>query len=139
MGQATHDAAQTVITLKGNATIPAYTIVTLVGQNKVGICATTTARIFGVTTQLCAGDGAAAPVCIAGVTRVVAGASVSAGAILCVQGATTTGYAIEATADSFTNTTTTLISKTLGQALQAGSTLSVVNVLLQINNISKIG
>lgn len=130
--------AQTLVSLKANATMSAYRIVKLTAANTVGLHDTSTSLIFGVTVDDSqGGTNSAVKVAIDGTAKVACAASVSVGAIVTAQ--TTTGLLVEASGHTFTNTTTSLIPKVLGIAMASGSTNSVIEVLLQINNISKIG
>ena len=118
-----------------SATIPAYVIVkpgTAAGT--VALHDTNTAQIIGITQQQSQG-GANSSVLVAlmGCAKVQAGASVSAGAVLIPQ--TATGYAIEDATGGFINTTTALVNFSLGLALSAGDTNSVIEVLLRPQQI----
>jgi len=126
---------QNIVSFKGNATMTAYVIVKPTAKNTVGICDTSTAYIVGVTADTSYESGASVPVVIGGTAKVLCGASVSAGAVVMAQ--TTTGYAVEATA-MLNNTASSVVPKTLGIALEAGSTNSVIEVLIQINNQNKV-
>lgn len=135
---ATQDRATTVISFKGNDSISAYRVVRATGtRNQVALYDTSTSLILGVTTQDCPQSDAASAVAINGTCRVVCAASVSCGAMI-KPDPTGTGMVIES-ANSYSNTAASLQAKTLGIALQAGSTGTVIEVLLMINNISKIG
>ena len=133
------DRATTIVSFKGNDSLSAYRIVRPTGTpNQVALYDTTTSLILGVTTQDCVKSDAAAAVAINGTCRVICAASVSCGALLKPEAATTSGFAVES-ANSYSNTAASLQPKTLGIALNAGSTNTVIEVLLMINNISKIG
>ena len=108
-------------------TITAYQIVTLSAANTVVPWATATSVILGVSADY-ADSGAAANIIIGGTAKVVCGASVSMGSIVTAQ--TDTGFGIEAI--SLAPTITSLVvPHTLGQALQAGSTNSVIEVIVR--------
>lgn len=108
------------------ATLSANRIVALSAANQVGLWNTTTAMIIGVTLEDSRQTGQAIAVALGGTVKVLCNASVSAGAI--VGPDTNTGAIIER-ANAATNT-----AKTLGIALEAGSTNSVIEVALQIKN-----
>lgn len=106
-------------------TISAYQIVALTTvANTVIPWATATSVILGVAADS-ADSGAAANIIIGGTAKVQCGASISMGAIITAQ--TDTALAIEAINVAPT-VTTLVVPFTLGQALQAGSTNSVIEV-----------
>ena len=117
------------------ATLPAYVIVKPgTAGNTVALHDTNTAQIIGITQQQSQGGiGSSVLVALNGCAKVQAGASVSAGAVLIPQ--TATGYAIEDAAGGFINTTTALVNFSLGLALDAGDTNSVIEVLLRPQQI----
>lgn len=122
----------TIISCKANdASITAYKIVTVAGENIVKMWDTTTANILGVTTMDAVATYSAIGVVINGTARVTCGASVGVGTVVAPQ--TATGKCIEATV--LLNTTTTVIPRTLGIALENGSTNSVIEVALMPNNV----
>lgn len=129
--------AQTIVSFKSAATLPAYVVVKPTTANHVGLWDTSTALIMGVTLDTSNNNGgsdSAVAIVVGGSAKVICGASVSTGALIAVQ--TATGYAIEA--GSLPNTTSATFPRLLGISLQAGSTNSVIEVMLQINNHSKI-
>lgn len=130
--------AQTVVPFFANATLSAYRVVRYIGSNTVGYVDTTTSHILGITTQDSqGGTGSSIAVAIAGTAKVACAASVSSGSLVTAQSATASGLIMEVGA-SQANTTSSAIPKILGIALAAGSTNSVIEVLIQPNNQSKI-
>jgi len=122
------------ITLKANSgSSPAYRVVTVSGANTADIWKTATSLILGVSMEDASATGEAWKIRIAGTAKVACGASVSAGAL--VTPMTGTGKITEATKTY--NTTTTVVPRSLGIALEAGSTNSVIEVLIMPNNIRK--
>ena len=104
---------------EANATLSANRIVSLAGNHSVGLCNTSTARPFGlIEDQVNPSVGAA--VLIKGVGRVVCFASVSAGSLL-APASDGSGMVVE-------RATTT--AHTVGYALEAGSTNSVINIMV---------
>lgn len=131
------DRAKTVVSFKANATISAYRILKLSAANTVALHDTSTALILGVSDDDSSGGAnSAIKVVIDGTAKIQCGASVSVGALCTAQ--TATGLLIES-ANTFTTTAASLVPKTIGIALASGSTNSTIEVLLNINNISKIG
>lgn len=117
-----------------NASIPAYRIVAVgAGKDVVDLAKTSTAMLVGVSANNISATGQAVSVILNGTARCQCGASVSAGALLSFQ--TDTGMCIEALAAAYNHTTTTIIPRTIGVALQAGSTNSVIEILVQPNNV----
>jgi hypothetical protein len=114
-----------------DASVTAYKIVAVSGKNTVDLWDTVTSAILGVTTIDAIAAGSAVGVIIGGTARVMCGASVGVGAVVTAQ--TGTGKCIEAV--TTLNTTTTVIPKTLGIALQNGSTNAVIEVSVMPNNI----
>ena len=102
------------------------------GTSAVQLWDTSTALFTGVTQDSSSGGtGSSVLVAIGGACKVVCDASVSAGAIL--TGQTATGLAIAGVNTSDTHTTT--LPRSIGVALQAGSTNAVIEMLIGINNI----
>ena len=127
--------AQTVLSFEAAATLSAYRIVKPTTANHVGLWDTSTAQIIGVTLDdSTGGSDSSVAIVIAGTAKVACGASVSTGALVCAQ--TATGLLIETGAIPTTATST--FPKMLGIALQSGSTNSVIEVLLQIDNHNKV-
>ena len=114
-----------------SGSVPAYRIAVLTAGNTVGVTFTSTSVIVGITTNDASATGQAVGVCLNGTAKCTCGASVSAGALLTA--ATDTGKCIDAT--SVLNTTTTVIPRTIGIALQTGSTNSVIEVAIIPNNV----
>lgn len=126
---------QPAITLKAaDESVPANRILTLSAGQTVDIPNTTTAMIIGVSCNDISATGQAVGVARNGTAKIQCGASVSAGALLTYQ--TSTGKCIEASAN-INATTTTAIEKTIGIAMEAGDTNSLIEVALDINNVSK--
>jgi len=122
----------TIISCKAaNTNVTAYKIVAVSAENTVALWDTVTSAILGVSSMDAAAANSAVGVVINGTVRVQCGASVGAGSVVCPQ--TATGKCIEAT--NTLNTTTTVIPRTLGIALENGSTNSVIEVALMQNNI----
>lgn len=108
------------LSFKAAATLTAYTVVKVSGDNTVAAYDTTTAQAFGVAQQASQGGaGSSVMVALLGCCKVTAGAAVAAGAIVMANNA---GQAI-------TRDTTT--SKALGIALDTGETGSTIEILLQ--------
>lgn len=126
---------QVYATFVAGETIPAYTIVAPTStDNTVEIHDTASSLILGVAADDSSGGaGSSVKVVVGGTAKIICGASVSAGEIVTPQ--TATGYAIAGISDF--GTATTLVPRTVGIALQAGSTNSVIEVALIINNIYK--
>lgn len=100
-----------------NDTLSANVIVTLTGNHQVGLCNTSTARPFGLIEDS-VDQSLGAAVLLNGVGRAKCNASVSAGALLSV--------ASDGTGQIVERATTT--AHTVGYALEAGSTNSVINI-----------
>ena len=110
-----------VITLKATASISAYSIVQVdTTAQKCSMPTTITSNVVGISQDLAVTNGAVA-ICINGTSKVVAGASVTAGDPV---GAQTAG-----TGKAVTVSTTTTAG--IGIALQSGSTNSVIEVIVQ--------
>lgn len=124
------------INLKANsASSPAYRVVGVAttGDFYAGICITATSHILGISQEDASSTGEAWKVRKYGTSKAACGASVSAGSILTFQ--TDTGKVILATITD--NTTTSTVPKTVGIALQAGSTNSVIEISIEIVNLRK--
>jgi len=108
------------LSFKAAATLSAYQIVKHNGtDNAVAAYDTTTAQALGVTQQASQGGaGSSVMVALLGCCKVVAGAAVTAGAVVMANNA---GQAI-------TRDTTT--AKAIGIALDTGETGSVIEILL---------
>lgn len=119
----------------GSGSCPAYRVVapSAVGDHYAGVHETGTSLILGISQEDASATGQAWPIRIAGTSKAVCGASVSCGAILIPQ--TATGKVIEGTISA--NTTTTALPRSVGVALEKGSTNSVIEVLIAINNITR--
>lgn len=119
-----------------SGSVPAYGVVAIAapssGQQRVQVHATTTMHIVGVA-QENASDGGYVPVStrFGDICRVICNASVSAGAIVGPTN-TTTGAIVERAL--LTSASTMSVYPRLGIALESGSTNSVIDVLLQIDN-----
>ena len=118
------------------ATIPAYRIAkqasTSTVVRAVALWDTATAFIIGLTTEQSGATNTAVQVAVGGTAKGQCGASVSAGSLL--TGFTTTGEVVEAAANVL-NTTTTVIPRTVGQAMQVGNSGSAIEVYVNPNNI----
>lgn len=124
------------ITLKSaSGSCPAYRVVSpsAVGNHYAGIHVTATSIILGVSQNDCSSTGQGWRIRINGTTKVTCGASVSAGAICIPQ--TATGKVVEGTKTY--NTGTTAIPRSVGIALESGSTNSVIEMQIVIDNIRK--
>lgn len=115
---------------KAGATLSTARVVGLSAANTVTYWATSTSMIQGVTYEDSKQSDDAIAIILDGTARVTCFASVSAGAI--VGPATDGSGRVRERANPLT--TTTAFEKTLGVALEAGSTDSVIEVALQINN-----
>ena len=111
--------------------VPAYRIVTLSAAQTVDIPNTLTSVLIGITANDGSATNDAIGVVLNGTAKCACGASVDAGAILTVQ--TSTGKCIAGT--QLLNTTTTAVPRTIGIALDAGSTNSVIEVAIIPNNV----
>lgn len=119
------------------ATIPAYRIVknaaTAAVPRGVALWDTATAFIMGLSQEISSdATGGAAFVAVGGTAKANCGASVSAGALL--TGLTATGEVVEVTAHVL-NTTTTVVPRTVGQAMRSGSTAAAIEVYVSPNNL----
>lgn len=121
--------AQVVISFKAERTLTAGLIANMPGANQAGLWLTSTSHILGVIEDDQTNSDAAVPIIIAGTARVTAGASVSVGSIVGPQ--TATAKAVERAVPT---TVTSQMHKTIGIALQSGSTDSSIEVILQIVN-----
>lgn len=127
-------ASQILKSFQASATIPSFVVVKGDTANKVKTWDTTTAMIIGVSQDYADTDDAV-PVVIAGTAKVRCAASVPAYAL--VKPSTVTANVTPGSiADTGALFTVTAAYKTLGIALEAGSTNSVIEVLLQISNVS---
>lgn len=132
------DVIGTIISLKAaDTSICAWRVACISAKNTCDIWQTSTSKILGLTINDASNTGDAVGIIISGVGRAVCGASVSVGAVVCP--ATDTGKVIEIVVDAYTMSTTSVYSKSVGIALQSGSTNSVISVLVMPNNINKIG
>ncbi len=120
-----------IISQDANESITAHRIVSMVAasDNTVEMYQTSTSNILGVSHDF-GESGGSVPITISGTARVECGASVSTGAIVGPSTASSGQIVERANPD----TTTTANVKTLGIALQSGSTNSVIKVALQIDN-----
>lgn len=120
------------MSLKANSgSCPAYRFTTVTGNNEAGIHLTATSLILGVSQEDASSTGQAWRIKKEGTTKITCGESISAGALVIPQ--TDTGKAMSGT--KLLNTTTTVIPRSGGIALKAGSTNAVIEVALAINNI----
>lgn len=110
-------------------TLTAGLVAYLSAANTVALWITSTASIVGVVEDDAAATNSAVGLTLDGTAKVVCGASVSAGAVV---GPMTASAKVVERANPAT--TTTAFQKTLGIALEAGSTDAVIEVALQINN-----
>lgn len=124
-----------VASFNGDATLASLRVVAAVASNQVGYWATQSSHIIGVTIDDNKQTGSAIAVQLDGIARVTCFASVAA---LSIVGPDTAGSGKIVARDNGA-TTTTAVSKSLGIALEAGSTDSVIRVALQINNRSTLG
>lgn len=129
---------EVVKSFRASASIPAFVVVTPAATNaavEVALWATALANILGASKHA-ASTGGGLAIVIGGSARVLAGASISAGALLSVQ--TATGFAVEMTANNTglaASLTATVIPKQLGLALSNATASGTVQVLLGINNV----
>lgn len=134
----TQDGGQVIRSRKTNATLSAFRVVRVTAANTVGLYDTTTSLIYGVTgDDSQGGTGSSVKVVVSGSVKVQCAASVSAGALVTAQSATTSGLVMEVGAH-INNTTSAAVPKILGIAMEAGSTNTVIEVELRIENSSKI-
>lgn len=119
-----------VRSFQAGATLSAARVVGLSAANTVTYWATSTSMIMGVTYEDSKQTDDAISVILDGTAKVSCFASVSVGAI--VGPATAGSGQIRERANPAT--TTTAFEKTIGVALQSGSTDSVIEVALQISN-----
>lgn len=125
---------QEIISCYAAATLSAYRVVSLSGLNTVALYTTSTSLIFGVSATDTIAASTSVAIVVGGPALVACGASVSAGAVVAVQ--TATGLIVEAL--HISTSTSSAIPKLVGVAMQAGSTNAVIEVMLQINNHSKV-
>lgn len=132
---------QIVKSFVANSSIPAYVCVTRAATTTLAVSPwnTVTAFILGVSANA-ASTGDSVQVVIAGSAKVICQASVSAGA-LCGPGTVTaniTGGGPGAILERTGSFTSTIAYRHLGIALEAGSTNSVIEVLIHVGNISGV-
>lgn len=124
-----------IISMKAyDVSIPAYRIMGVAAAKTVDIPNTTSSALIGVSTIDASATNQAVGVVISGSARCACGASVSVGATVGCQ--TSTGKCIEIT--SLLNTTTTVIPRSIGVALQTGSTNSVIEITVQPVNLQVV-
>lgn len=130
-------AGDTRESFMASASVPAYGVVAVAapsgGQQRCQVWATTTTHhIIGVAQDNASTDGVVPVATRHGdICKVICNASVSAGAIVGPTN-TLTGAIVERAL--LTSASTMTIFPRLGIALQSGSTNSVIDVLLQIDN-----
>lgn len=114
-----------------NSSVPAFTIVAIqaTSTSQVTNVWTSTLNIVGVALDN-ASAGDSVPVAIGGTARVICNVSISAGDL--VAPVTSTGFGVGLAA-TFTSTA---LFKHLGVALDNGSTNSVIEVLINPNNVA---
>lgn len=117
------------VSIEASDTIPAFAVVALGATRLVAAWVTSTSHILGVSEAL-ADSGAACSVIVSGTAKVKCNASVPAGSL--VAPVTDAAGAIKAVTTA--SLTTTAYPRTLGIALESGSTNSVIEVLLQPAN-----
>lgn len=118
---------QLVKSFIAGASLPAYVAVNLTAvANTVTNSITSTSVLIGVTTNG-APSGGAVPVAIGGTAKMICAASTPVASVIVAQ--TGTGYAVVG------DPTTTSLNRSIGIALDAGSTNSVIEVLIQTNNV----
>lgn len=132
------DVLGTAISLKAaDGSICAWRVATISAKNTVDLHQTTTSKIIGLTINDASNAGDAVGIIVSGIGRAVCNASVSVGAVVCP--VADTGKIAEITVDAYTMSTTSVYAKSVGVALQSGSTNSVISVLVMPNNMSKVG
>lgn len=138
MGQPAAVNPGQVITCKVSATISAYKVVGgYTGANSCRIQDTNTMNILGVTiNDSQGGSDSSIAVALSGVVKCICAASVSAGSIVTYDPTIGSGNIIAA-ANIINSSTSAVVPKVVGLALQAGSTNSVIAVALQIQNTFK--
>lgn len=114
-----------------NASVTAYRVVTVIAGNTIDVFDTTTSKILGVSIQNAAAAGSAVGVTINGTARVTCNSTINAGAVV----APVAGTGKIAAETALFNTTTTVIPRTLGIALESGTTNAVIEVAIIPNNI----
>lgn len=114
-----------------NLSTPAFTIVAIqaTSTSQVTNVWTSTLNIVGVTLDN-ASTGDSIPVAIGGTAKVICNASIAAGSLVAPLTATGFGVALAATF------TSTALYKHVGVALNNGSTNSVIEVLINPNNVA---
>lgn len=124
-----------VIPCKVSATIPAYRVVGVyTGANSCRIQDTNTMNILGVTVNDSqGGSDSSVAVALNGVVKIACAASISVGAIVTYDPTAGSGYIIAA-ANIINSSTSAVVPKIVGVAMQSGSTNSVIAVCLQIDN-----
>ncbi len=120
---------QIVKSFAAQRTLTAGLVAAAAGANQASLWLTSTSHILGVVDDTQINSDGAVPIVIGGTARVTCGASVSVGAI--VGPASAAANVIER---AVPNTVTSQMHKTLGIALQSGSTNASIEVLLQIVN-----
>lgn len=116
---------------KAAATVSAYRIVKPgTAANQVATWDTATAVMLGISQQASVGGtGTSVLIAVYGAAKLMAGASISAGAV--VTGQTATGLGIAETTNGFIDTTSATVPYNIGIALDAADTNSVFEVLMQ--------
>ena len=110
-----------VITLKATASISAYSIVKQdTTAYKVSMPNTITTNLLGISQDLATTNGAVA-ICINGTSKVICGESITAGDPIGAQTGGTGKAVVVATSTT----------ARIGQALEAGSTNSVIEIVIQ--------
>lgn len=120
---------KTISLRAGASTITAGMVVVATGAKAVGVFATSTSNILGVALDT-ANPSAGVAVILDGTAKVICFASVSVGAIV---GPATDGSGKVAERGN-PATVTTLEQKTLGIALESGSTDGTIEVALMVDN-----
>jgi len=123
------ESNQVVKSFMAGASIPSYAVVGMQTDSTVITWAATATMLIGVSRDV-ASTGGAVSIVIGGTARVLCNASISAGAIVGPTN-TNTGAIVER---GGTNSSTQDAVKTLGIALENGSTNAVIEVLLQPQN-----
>lgn len=129
---------QIVKSFIANQSITAYTVVTRAATSTYSVAPwnTITAQIIGIA-QNNGSTGDAIEVCFGGTSKVYCAASISTGAIVGPNTVTAnlTG-GIGSVIERVSLFTVTASNKTVGVALEAGSTNSLIEVLIAISNVS---
>jgi len=133
-------ASQLIKSFIANQSITAYTVVTRAATSTYSVAPwnTATAMVIGVA-QNNGSTGDAIEVAIAGTSKVYCAASVSAGSIVGPNTATAnlTG-GIGSIVERVGSFTSTIAYKQIGVALEAGSTNSIIEVLIHVSNVSGV-